>query len=176
MDFSTSALLTPEELVLKMADGKGRDVAGQFPEALVIAADTIVVLEQRVLGKPRDEKDAAEILSSLSGRWHQVYTGLALYHQAKERTAAAVETTKVHFRELSLKEIEFYIKSGEPMDKAGAYGIQGLGAVLVQGIEGCFFNVMGLPLFRLACLLKDFGVDVLEVNAFVRSLHQESPL
>ena len=161
MALSGAARLTPENLAKKMAEGKARDVADQNRDFLIIAADTVVAAAGRILGKPRDEQEAREMLRFLSGKWHQVHTGLALYHRAAKREALMVETTMVHFRELSEEEIVFYVKSGEPMDKAGAYGIQGLGAVLVDRIEGCFFNVMGLPLARLTLLLKDFGIHLL---------------
>lgn len=160
-DLSGAACLSPEKLVGKMAEGKARDVASQNPDFLVIAADTVVAAAGRILGKPRDQQEAGEMLRFLSGKWHQVHTGLALCHRAAQREALVVETTKVHFRELSEEEIVFYVNSGEPMDKAGAYGIQGLGAVLVDRIEGCFFNVMGLPLARLTLLLKEFGIHLL---------------
>lgn len=153
--------LTPEDLAEKLAEGKAWDVAEKYPDALVIAADTVVAADGQILGKPQDEAEAAEMLRFLSGKWHQVHTGLALRHHAAEKEALTVETTMVHFRALSGKEIDFYVKSGEPMDKAGAYGIQGLGAVLVDRIEGCFFNVMGLPLTRLTLLLKEFGINLL---------------
>lgn len=153
--------LTPEDLAEKLAEGKAWDVAEKYPDALVIAADTVVAADGQILGKPQDEAEAAEMLRFLSGKWHQVHTGLALRHHTAEKEALTVETTMVHFRALSGKEIDFYVKSGEPMDKAGAYGIQGLGAVLVDRIEGCFFNVMGLPLTRLTLLLKEFGINLL---------------
>lgn len=160
-DLSGEAAFAPEDLAERLAAGKARDVAEKYPDALVIAADTVVTADGQILGKPQDEAEAAEILRFLSGKWHQVHTGLALCHRAAGKDTLTVETTMVHFRALSGPEIDFYVKSGEPMDKAGAYGIQGLGAVLVDRIEGCFFNVMGLPLTRLTLLLKDFGINLL---------------
>ncbi|HBL36177.1 MAG TPA: septum formation inhibitor Maf, partial [Firmicutes bacterium] len=103
------------------------------------------------------------------GRWHQVFTGIALRHRCKSVTA--YERTKVHFRSLTDREIDAYISTGEPMDKAGAYGIQGIGAIFVDRIEGCFYNVMGLPVPRLALLLQEYGITLPEVKTLVRTGH-----
>lgn len=170
----TASRKPPCRLVMDLARGKAEEISRLNPEALVVAADTLVVAGKRILGKPSDQEEAREILRFLSGRWHEVYTGLALMHQGNNRCLTDYETTKVHFRDLTVQEIEGYLRTGEPMDKAGAYGIQGLGAILVDRIEGCFFNVMGLPVAKLALLLKSFGIDLLEVNGLVRSLNQES--
>lgn len=170
---ATKVYGSPSEMVTGLAKGKAEAIGRIAPEALVIAADTIVVAGDRLLGKPSDEEEAKEMLSSLSGRWHEVYTGLALLHLQEGKRVAGHEITKVHFRNLTDAEIEAYIRTGEPADKAGAYGIQGLGATLVDRIEGCFFNVMGLPLSLFSMVLKDFGIDILEVNSLVRSLDQK---
>lgn len=165
----------PAELVMATARGKAEEVfrtTSKEPETaedLVIGADTIVVLRGGVLGKPADQAEARRMLHALSGRWHQVFTGLALLHRRKHVTA--YEMTKVHFRVLTDREIDAYVNTGEPMDKAGAYGIQGLGAIFVDRIEGCFFNVMGLPVPRLALLLKEYGIILPEVNTLVRTGH-----
>ena len=124
----------------------------------IIAADTLVYLDERALGKPQSPDEAAAMLRELSGRRHTVYTGVALYKGGKNITGA--ERTDVFFRNISDTEICEYIKTGEPLDKAGAYGAQGLGAVFIERIEGDFFNVMGLPLCRLSMMLKDFGVMI----------------
>ncbi len=128
-------------------------------EGVIIAADTMVVFDGNRLGKPQDEADAFAMLNLLSGMWHEVITGVAVIRDGKELTAH--ESTRVKFRELSTEDIEGYIASEEPMDKAGAYGAQGLGSLFVERIEGDFFNVMGLPLYRLGKMLREIGIDPL---------------
>ena len=156
--------LPPEELVRRLSAEKAAAVAGKAGEdAIVIAADTVVALEGAVLGKPADELDAFKMLSALSGVRHQVYTGVTVCRGGEKQTAH--EVTDVTFRELSEREIEDYIATGEPMDKAGAYGIQGYGALLIQGISGDYYNVMGLPVCRLSGMLARFGVDCLKLAA-----------
>ena len=156
--------LPPEELVRRLSAEKAAAVAGRVGEdAIVIAADTVVALEGAVLGKPADELDAFKMLSALSGVRHQVYTGVTVCRGGEKQTAH--EVTDVTFRELSEEEIEHYIATGEPMDKAGAYGIQGYGALLIQGISGDYYNVMGLPVCRLSGMLARFGVDCLKLAA-----------
>ena len=156
--------LPPEELVRRLSAEKAAAVAGKAGEdAIVIAADTVVALEGAVLGKPADELDAFKMLSALSGVRHQVYTGVTVCRGGEKQTAH--EVTDVTFRELSEGEIEDYIATGEPMDKAGAYGIQGYGALLIQGISGDYYNVMGLPVCRLSGMLSRFGVDCLKLAA-----------
>src|SRR5690554_5852914 len=163
---------SPGEQVIELAARKAGEIAGLHPDALVIAADTIVVAEKQILDKPGDEEDARRMLSFLSGRWHEVYTGVALVKAAEKKRLVDYERTRVKFRPLSREEIDRYIRSGEPMDKAGAYGIQGLGAVLVERIEGCFFNVVGLPLAKLTLMLKEFGLEVLEVSSYAQEGHK----
>lgn len=156
--------LPPEELVRRLSAEKAAAVAGKVgKDAIVIAADTVVALEGAVLGKPADELDAFKMLSALSGVRHQVYTGVTVCRGGEKQTAH--EVTDVTFRELSEREIEDYISTGEPMDKAGAYGIQGYGALLIQGISGDYYNVMGLPVCRLSGMLSRFGVDCLKLAA-----------
>ena len=134
--------------------GKGKAAAEVLGTALpVIAADTIVVLGETILGKPADDADAKRMLRELSGRAHEVKTGTAVLYQ--EKTVLKVVTTKVFFRRLTEKEIDWYVQTGEPLDKAGAYGIQGKGAVLVEKIEGSYDNVVGLPLTAVYEILKD---------------------
>ena len=151
--------LPPEQLVEALSRQKCAEVAALRPGALVIAADTVVAAAGRVLGKPRSREEASEMLAALSGRTHTVYTGLTV--ALGERQVTEHEATAVRFRALTEADIAHYIATGEPMDKAGAYGIQGYGCTLVEGIEGDYYNVMGLPVFRLARLLSGFGVDVL---------------
>ncbi len=153
--------LTPEETVCELAGRKAAEAASRVEgAALIIAADTIVCLDGRVIGKPESEEDARAMLRSLSGRSHIVYTGISI--ACGSRLASQAESTEVSFREMSDREISDYIATGEPMDKAGAYGAQGLGALFIREIKGDFFNVMGLPVFRLGLMLRDFGIDVLK--------------
>lgn len=149
----------PIEAVVKSSSGKAGDIAGKYPESLVIAADTVVAADQMILGKPRDTDDAARMLRMLSNKTHQVYTGVTVAKGDIQRSD--FECTDVTFRELSEDIITRYISSGEPMDKAGAYAIQGVGAVLIRSIRGCYFNVVGLPIFKLSVILEDFGIQPL---------------
>ena len=127
---------------------------------IVIAADTIVVCQRQVLGKPKDETDAFRMLQLLSGRDHQVMTGMTVLRG--DRCAVCTEITNIHFRSLSEQEILSYIATGEPMDKAGAYGIQGGAALFAQRLEGDYYNVMGLPVCRLSLILKDLAPEIME--------------
>ena len=140
----------------RLAREKARTGAASASESLVIGADTIVVIDGRVLGKPRDADDAAEMLKLLRGRTHIVMTAVAVAFNGQ--MASAVEQVAVTFRELDDDEIEAYIATGEPMDKAGAYGIQGYGATIVRRVEGDYFAVMGLSLVRLVALMAEVGV------------------
>ena len=128
------------------------------PDDVVIAADTIVVCEGEVLGKPRDEADAFRILSLLSGRDHEVMTGMTVVKG--DEIVTHTEVTKIHFRKLHPDEVRAYIASGEPMDKAGAYGIQGGAALFADQMEGDYYNVMGLPVCRLAMILRSLGLPI----------------
>lgn len=155
--------LTADQLVEELSQRKCAEVAAAHPKDLIIAADTVVSINNRVLGKPRSEEDAARMLAALSGKLHLVYTGVTV---AKEgRTLTQHEVTSVRFRTLTQADIIRYIATGEPMDKAGAYGIQGYGSLLVEGITGDYYNVMGLPVCRLGRILKSFGVDPLALAA-----------
>jgi len=146
----------PRRHAERLAREKASAVAERDPDLITIAADTIVVVNRKVLGKPRDADDAARMLALLSGREHVVTTAVAVSRGKKLRSA--VEEVRVKFRRLRDDEIEAYIATGEPMDKAGAYGIQGFGATIVERIEGDYFAVMGLPIVRLIGLLRDVGV------------------
>lgn len=152
----------PEAYALRVASEKARAAAEKSGSGIVIAADTIVVLDDLVLGKPSDVRDAERMLGVLSGRAHRVVTGLVVLDAETGRTASRTAETMVWFRKLTDGDIRSYAASGEPLDKAGAYGIQGLGALLVEKIEGCYFNVVGLPLSALSELLADFGYPVLQ--------------
>lgn len=139
----------PQDYVLRMAETKAKEGAKNEKDALVIGADTIVCIENEVLGKPKDKKDAARILKKINGRKHLVYTGVSLNKRNGQKVVTFVEKTEVYFAHMTDKEIADYIETGEVMDKAGAYGIQDKGALFVKGINGCFYNVMGLPLRRI---------------------------
>lgn len=143
---------SPAQQVETLAADKAKDIASRYPDAVVIGSDTLVAADDQVLGKPQDEAEAAAMLRQLSGRTHTVYTGIAVICAGKIHTA--VESTQVTFCRMTDEEIRDYIATGEPMDKAGAYGIQGYGGKFITGIVGCFFNVMGLPLNRLYNMLK----------------------
>ncbi len=150
----------PDEIVLALAEAKAREVAEHSDgENVIIAADTIVWLDGELLGKPHDEAEAARMLRALSGREHEVWTGVCIIKGKEELRGA--EQTFVKFRELTEEEISSYIATGEPMDKAGAYGAQGYASVFVEGIRGDFFNVMGLPICRLGKMLGKLGVKLL---------------
>ena len=160
VDESVEDGLPPAEIVERLSLRKARAAADKArPNDLIIAADTVVALDGAVLGKPRNEAGAFAMLSALSGREHHVYTGVTVLQGGRALTEH--EETAVTFRALEEAEIWGYIATGEPMDKAGAYGIQGLGALLVSGIRGDYCNVVGLPVFRLGRMLGEFGVELL---------------
>ena len=143
-----------------LAVAKGRE------NALILAADTVVICDDDILGKPKTAEEAKEMLRRLSGREHIVITGIGIADTLSGRTLSGMEQTIVYFHPLTEEEIETYVASGEPMDKAGAYGIQGKGSLLVRKIEGDYFNVMGLPLSKLYRLLKKLDVDILKKTDF----------
>ena len=153
--------LSPEELVRFLGESKARQVAGAVGDenAVYIAADTVVELDGEILGKPGTAARAEEMLRTLSGKTHRVWTGLCVARGGRFETAA--ECTSVHFRELSEAEISAYAATGEPLDKAGAYGYQGIAGLFVDRIQGDYFNVVGLPICRLGQLLLSFGVSLL---------------
>ncbi|MFL5553918.1 MAG: Maf family protein [Gemmatimonadaceae bacterium] len=146
----------PRRHAERLAREKATAVARRDPDLITIGADTVVVINRKVLGKPIDDADAARMLAMLSGREHTVITAIAVSRGKKLRSA--IEEVRVKFRRLRDAEIDAYIATREPMDKAGAYGIQGYGATIVERIEGDYFAVMGLPLVRLINLLRDVGV------------------
>lgn len=150
--------------IIELARRKARAVQQQIepgPGTYILAADTVVVLEQKVLGKPQDSEDAIAMLSRLSGRSHQVITAVVLLKADGSWEMGDYELTEVTFRPLQLEEIQAYVASGEPLDKAGAYGIQGLGGLLVEKINGCYYNVVGLPLVKTMQLLRQAGWRIL---------------
>lgn len=158
---------TPSEVVEKLSLRKAKAAAEKLREqneitgsSLILAADTIVVLDGEVLGKPVDDEHARSMLSRLQGRSHEVYSGIALIESVSGQQSVAHRMTKVQMKPLSDEQINRYIATGEPSDKAGAYGIQGLGSTIVERIEGCYFNVVGLPLALLSDMLAEFDVQV----------------
>ncbi len=144
-DFSGS----PSDVVLHWARMKAEDILPSWKDHPVLGADTMVAIGDKLLGKPEDTMQAENMLMELSGNWHNVYGGVCIIWPEKGIDFGFVESTRVHFRTLSTEEIRMYVSSGEPMDKAGAYGIQGIGCALVDRVDGCYFNVMGLPITRL---------------------------
>jgi septum formation protein len=153
IDETLDSALSVAEAVAQLSRRKAAAIPRQ-PEDIVIAADTVVVRDGVVLGKPKDEKDAFRMLSMLSGRKHQVLTGVTVLRG--EKAVSHTESTDIFFRPLEEAEIRSYIATGDPMDKAGAYGIQNGAALFVEKINGDYFNVVGLPVCRLGCILKEF--------------------
>lgn len=154
----------PEVYVQKLSILKATDVSKKVPyEALIIGADTIVECDGKFLGKPKDKEDAYNMISSLSGRAHNVYTGICVMNSKTKEFTSSFEKTEVIFREIEHNEIEKYISTKEPYDKAGSYAIQGLASCFIKGIVGDYNNVVGLPVYKLAKLLKeDFNYDILD--------------
>lgn len=156
-----SSELEPHELAKSLSLEKAKLVAKKHMNALVIAADTFIVFEGKIVGKPRTETEAKEMLETISGRQHSVITGFTIIDTENNKALSKAVETKVYIRKLSSNEIDAYVESKEPLDKAGAYAIQGLGSVIVEKIEGDYFNVIGLPLGALTESLKEFGVHIL---------------
>lgn len=161
LDEALDRSLEPLKLAKNISMEKARIAATRHPDCIIIAADTFGVLEGKILGKPHTEAEARSMLKLMNGKCHEVITGFAILDTGSEKTSSKAVVTRVYFRKLSNNEIDAYVRSGEPLDKAGAYAIQALGALLVERIEGDYFNVMGLPLCALAGELKKFGVDLL---------------
>lgn len=153
--------LEPHDLARNISLEKAKVVASKHKNSIIIAADTFVVFSGQILGKPHTEKDAREILEAISGKYHSVITGFSIIDTGKNKTLSKSVETKVYIRKLTLLEIDAYVKSREPLDKAGAYAIQGLGSVFVEKIDGDYYNVMGFPLSALTEALKEFGINIL---------------
>jgi len=151
----------PEEVVIRNAQAKADHVASKLDEGIVVGADTIVVLGDAIIGKAMNDQEATEMLGALQGRSHRVLTGLVVVDASSKRMETDVVETHVTFRSLSEEEIARYVATGEPLGKAGGYAVQGIGAVIVEEVHGCFYNVVGLPLYRLNMLLEKFGVILL---------------
>ena len=155
----------PDKTVLALSAKKAAKAAAEIndPSAMIVAADTVVFFLGRILGKPKDAAGASDMLLSLSGNYHEVYSGISVTHNGK--TACGFDVTKVKFRDIGKKEIEAYVKTGDPLTKAGAYGAEGLGSVFIEGIEGDFFNIAGLPVAKFVNILKNgFGMTVFDLS------------
>ncbi len=151
---------TPDEQVLALAEAKARAVAVNNP-GVIIGADTIVVIDEHILGKPESREQGREMLEMLSGRAHDVLTGLCVLRTEDERMSLRYEKTRVWFRDLTAREMNHYLDANEYMDKAGGYAIQGMASAFITRIDGDYLNVMGLPLCRLVLLLREAGIDLL---------------
>ncbi len=150
----------PGEVVMENACGKARDIARHYQDAIIIGVDTIGVKDHHILEKPKDFDDAFRILKIIQGTTHQVFSGICLIDTAHGQELTAVERTDVTFAPMTDSQIIAYIKTGEGMDKAAAFAIQGIGALFIEKINGCYFNVMGLPLFRLGLMLTKLGIKL----------------
>ncbi len=161
-DFEEKDHLSPEEVAEHNAMGKAQKAAPHFRDALIIGVDTIVVaVTGEILGKPKDPEDAKRILRLLSNTTHKVISGICVIDSDSGKNISAVETTLVTMDRLDEEDIEDYIQSGEGHDKAAGYAIQGIGSIYIKGIEGDYFNVVGLPVFRLRKILQQFGIKKL---------------
>ena len=153
--------IPPERMVKAISHEKALKVAQKYTDAIIIAADTLGIFNGKIITKPANRDEAKAMLLELSGKSHRVITGFTILDTASKKVTSHTVETKVYFKKLTEEEIDHYINSGEPLDKAGAYGIQGLGSVLVKKIAGDFYNVIGLPISALADSLKKFGVFIL---------------
>jgi len=148
----------PEELVIHNAIGKAQDIARHYRNSLIIGVDTLVVFQNHIIGKPNDREDAKRILRLLSNTTHKVISGMCVMDSDSKKTISAIEETFVTIDRLDEEDIENYVNSGEGEDKAAGYAIQGVGSLFVKKIEGDYFNVVGLPIYRLRQIFKEFGI------------------
>lgn len=155
VDESVLAGESPREHVLRLAEAKVRDVVSRHERGTMLAADTIVEIDGGILGKPADPADAQRMLRTIRGRWHDVWTGVAVARASDGALSLGHEMTRVLVRDLSDEEVDAYVACGEPLDKAGSYGIQDCGAAVVERVDGCFYNVVGLPVVRMLRILED---------------------
>lgn len=153
--------LPPKRLAKVLSMGKAKSVATKYPNAIVVAADTFIAHRGKLMGKPKSVADAKQMLRQLSGRTHSVITGLAIIDTTTGQKVSKAVEAQITFRPITTREINAYVASGEPMDKAAAYAIQGIGSVIIKKIDGDYHGVMGLPLYQLAQELEKFGVKVL---------------
>ncbi len=149
---------TIRDYVLRIAHDKAKKVGTHFPDKWVIGADTIVVYKGKVLGKPKNEKEAMDMLMTLQGKWHKVLTGYCILHMAKQACYQDVVETKVFIKDLTRDEIKRYINTSEPFDKAGSYAVQGKGGYMVKEIKGSYSNVVGLPICEITQILMSLGI------------------
>lgn len=157
-DESSVILSSPDAYVRLLAESKARDIARKYPDSWIIGADTIVFIDNHILGKPASVEQARQMLTSLSDKTHQVQTGYCICHKNRQCLFSEAVTTEVQFKKLTRNEVDWYIRSGEPFDKAGAYAIQGLGTFLVKRINGSYTNVVGLPVCEVLEFLIQNGV------------------
>jgi septum formation protein len=151
----------PSPYAVRVARAKAREVAKRHASGLIVGADTIVMARGAILGKPSSREEARSMLGHLSGRWHEVFTGLCLIDVARGRSASACSRSRVHMRRLMRSEIDWYLSTGEFHDKAGAYAIQGFASIFIDRIEGCYFNIVGFPVYTFATLARRLGVPLL---------------
>lgn len=163
-DESPQVGMDATELVVHHSLSKARDVAGKFDSGITISADTVILCEGQVLGKPHSPEKARKMLDSISGKVVQAITGMTVLDIDSGEDVSISEITDVNMKKMSGEEIASYVRSGEPLDKAGAFAIQGKGAILVESIRGDFFNVVGLPLFKLGLILEDMGVHIFDIE------------
>lgn len=152
--------MEPEDLAKYLSQKKAIEVAKKHKDSIIIGADTFIVFEGELIGKPKTKEEAKEMLKKLSGKAHSVITGFTIIDTGLNKTVSDFAETKLFFRDISDEEINSYVETGEPLDKAGAYAIQGLGGIFVQRIEGDYYNIVGLPLSKVVERLKDFGISV----------------
>ncbi len=156
----------PKDFVMEIALEKAMVVAEDNYEEWIVAADTVVVYNNKILGKPKNEEEAKEVLKSLSSHSHEVYTGVAIVNKQKNISLTFTELTKVYFKNISDQEINWYVETKEPLDKAGSYGIQGKGSILIEKIEGDFYNVMGFPISKFYEEMKKLGFKLKEIDKY----------
>jgi septum formation protein len=152
---------TPSRYAVQIARMKAVEVASRHGSGLIIGVDTVVVLGSDILGKPGNRAEARSMLRRLSGRWHEVLSGICLIDRSPQRTLSSFCCSRVHFRRLSHAEIDWYLKTGEYRDKAGAYGVQGYASLLIDRIEGCYFNIVGFPIMTFRKLCRKAGIDLI---------------
>lgn len=163
--------LPPHKLAMTLARGKALDVAQRVSKGIVIGADTFIVLDNKILGKPKNKEDAKRMLRKSSGKTQNVYSGVAMIDAKTKKELVGYEVTRIKIRKIDDEEIEKYVATGEPLDKAGALCPQGLGAIFVEKIDGCYSNVIGLPLHCLFKNLKKFGVNIFEYERWRDYIH-----
>lgn len=152
----------PSKYAVRLACLKAREVSARHKSGLILSADTIVVVGNSILGKPETLTEARRMIGRLSGRWHEVVTGICLMDCAQDHTHSTFSRTRVHFRRLSATEIEWYLKTGEYRDKAGAYGVQGYASLFIDRIEGCYFNIVGFPISAFENLCQKTGINLIQ--------------